>query len=130
MMKTLIVKTSAHSEFIDITGLVKDVVKESGISEGMCLVFIPHTTCGVTINENADPAVRRDMISELNEMVPWENRYHHIEGNSAAHIKSSMMGFSATISIENQHLQLGMWQGLYVCEFDGPRTRSVIIQIQ
>jgi len=130
MMKTLIVKTSAHSEFIDITGLVKDVVKESGISEGMCLVFIPHTTCGVTINENADPAVRRDMISELNEMVPWENRYHHIEGNSAAHIKSSMMGFSATIPIENQHLQLGMWQGLYVCEFDGPRTRSVIIQIQ
>ena len=130
MMKTLIVKTSAHSEFIDITGLVKDVVKESGISEGMCLVFIPHTTCGVTINENADPAVRRDKISELNEMVPWENRYHHIEGNSAAHIKSSMMGFSATISIENQHLQLGMWQGLYVCEFDGPRTRSVIIQIQ
>ena len=130
MTKTLKIKTSAHSEFIDITGLVKNIVQESGISEGMCLVFIPHTTCGVTINENADPAVRRDMISELNEMVPWENRYHHIEGNSAAHIKSSMMGFSATISIENQHLQLGMWQGLYVCEFDGPRTRSVIIQIQ
>ncbi len=130
MMKTLLVKTSAHSEFIDITELVKDVVNESGISEGMCLVFIPHTTCGVTINENADPDVRRDMITELNEMVPWENRYRHIEGNSAAHIKSSMMGFSAAIPIANQHLQLGMWQGLYVCEFDGPRTRSVIIQIQ
>ncbi|NQT58407.1 MAG: YjbQ family protein [Bacteroidetes bacterium] len=130
MIKTLKVKTSAHSEFIDITRLADEVVKESGISEGMCLVFIPHTTCGVTINENADPDVRRDMITELDEMVPWENRYQHLEGNSAAHIKSSMMGFSSIVPIANQHLQLGIWQGLYLCEFDGPRTRSVIIQVQ
>ncbi len=129
MTKTLQIKTSAHSEFINITSLAEIVVKESGIREGICLVFIPHTTCGVTINENADPDVRRDMITELNEIVPWENRYKHLEGNSAAHIKSSMMGFSSIIPIENQHLQLGVWQGLYLCEFDGPRTRNVIIQV-
>ncbi|MBL7005521.1 MAG: YjbQ family protein [Spirochaetia bacterium] len=129
MTKTLQIKTSAHSEFINITSLAEMVVKESGIREGICLVFIPHTTCGVTINENADPDVRRDMITELNEIVPWENRYKHLEGNSAAHIKSSMMGFSSIIPIENQHLQLGVWQGLYLCEFDGPRTRNVIIQV-
>lgn len=129
MIKTVAVKTSGHAEFINITRLAEEVVKESGIREGMCLVFIPHTTCGVTINENADPDVCRDMITELNEMVPWENRYHHSEGNSAAHIKSSMMGFSSIIPIANQRLHLGVWQGIYLCEFDGPRTRNVIFQI-
>jgi len=130
MIKTLTVKTSAHTEFVNITRLAEKVVTESGIIDGMCLVFIPHTTCAVTINENADPDVRRDMITELNEMVPWENKYHHSEGNSAAHIKSSMMGFSSVIPIADKRLQLGVWQGLYVCEFDGPRTRNVIIQVQ
>jgi len=130
MIKTVTVKTSAHSEFVNITSLAEKVVNESGIGDGMCLVFIPHTTCAVTINENADPDVRRDMITELNEMVPWENRYHHSEGNSAAHIKSSMMGFSSIIPIADHRLQLGVWQGLYLCEFDGPRTRNVIIQVQ
>ena len=130
MIKTLTVKTSAHAEFVNITRLAEKVVTESGIIDGMCLVFIPHTTCAVTINENADPDVRRDMITELNEMVPWENKYHHSEGNSAAHIKSSMMGFSSVIPIADKRLQLGVWQGLYVCEFDGPRTRNVIIQVQ
>jgi secondary thiamine-phosphate synthase enzyme len=130
MIKTLTVKTSAHAEFVNITSLAKKVVNESGISNGMCLVFIPHTTCAVTINENADPDVRRDMITELNEMVPWENRYHHSEGNSAAHIKSSIMGFSSIIPIADQRLQLGVWQGLYLCEFDGPRTRNIIIRVQ
>ncbi len=129
MTKTLHIKTSAHSEFINITSLAEGVVKESGICDGICLVFIPHTTCGVTINENADPDVRRDMITELNEIVPWKNSYQHLEGNSAAHIKSSMMGFSSIIPIENQHLLLGVWQGLYLCEFDGPRTRNIIIQV-
>ena len=130
MKKTLQVKTSAHAEFIDITELVNETVRNSGIREGLCLVFIPHTTCGVTINENADPDVRRDMLTELDEMVPWENKYHHLEGNSAAHIKSSMMGFSTTLPVSDGRLLLGTWQGVYLCEFDGPRVRNIIIHIQ
>ncbi|MCK5156429.1 MAG: secondary thiamine-phosphate synthase enzyme YjbQ [Spirochaetales bacterium] len=130
MTKTLSVKTSAHSEFVDITSLTNAVVREAGIKDGICLIFIPHTTCGITINENADPDVRRDMIMELDKMVPWKNGYHHLEGNSAAHIKSSMMGFSTVVPVSNSCLLLGTWQGLYLCEFDGPRTRNVIVQVQ
>ena len=130
MTKTLSVKTSAHSEFVDITSLTNAVVREAGIKDGICLIFIPHTTCGITINENADPDVRRDMIMELDKMVPWKNGYHHLEGNSAAHIKSSMMGFSTVVPVSNSRLLLGTWQGLYLCEFDGPRTRNVIVQVQ
>ena len=130
MTKTLSVRTSAHSEFVDITSLVNEVVRESVAKNGICLVFSPHTTCGITINENADPDVRRDMIMGLDKTVPWKNGYHHLEGNSAAHIKSSMMGFSTVIPVSDNCLLLGTWQGIYLCEFDGPRTRNVIVQVK
>ena len=99
------------------------------MKDGICTVFIPHTTAAVTINENADPDVVRDLIMELNKIVPWEDGYHHAEGNSAAHLKSSMTGFSQQIIIEDGRLVLGTWQGIYFCEFDGPRHRKVYVKI-
>ncbi len=129
MTKRFEVATSKHNQMIDITSKVRACVKESGIKEGLCTVFIPHTTAGVTINENADPDVVRDMLMELNKIVPLSDGYHHYEGNSAAHIKSSMMGFSEQIIIENGNLLLGTWQGIYFCEFDGPRQRKALVNI-
>ncbi len=128
-MKTLNIQTNSQTELLDITGKIKDAIKESGISSGICQVFIPHTTAGVTINENADPSVKRDILKELNKVIPFEDNYSHSEGNSAAHIKSSLTGVSLTIIIENGRLQLGTWQGIYFCEFDGPRSRNIWIKI-
>lgn len=127
-MKTLSVRTSASGSFENITSLVQQSVTESGINEGMCFVYIPHTTAGITINEAADPDVVRDMLMELNKIVPLSDGYAHAEGNSAAHIKSSMMGFTASVPVSGGRLVLGTWQGIYLCEFDGPRTRRVHIQ--
>lgn len=127
--KTLNVKTSKRVEFVDITDDVERLVKHSGISEGICYVFVPHTTAGVTINENADPSVVRDIITTLNELIPKENNYSHPEGNSDAHIKSSLVGCCTEVFIENNSLKLGTWQSIYFCEFDGPRNRSVWIKI-
>lgn len=129
MLAEFTVRTHSRSEFIDITGEVRRIVADSGITEGICQISIPHTTAGVTINENADPAVTRDMIVTLDETIPWSNRYHHSEGNSAAHIKASMMGFSAHVPISGGRLVLGTWQGIYFCEFDGPRTRRAMVTI-
>lgn len=129
MLKELRVTTNKETEFVDITREVARVVSESGIEEGLCQIFIPHTTAGVTINENADPDVQRDMLYELNKVIPFNDGYHHMEGNSAAHIKSSMMGFSQTVIIHHNKLLLGTWQGIYFCEFDGPRNRKVYIKI-
>ncbi len=123
------VRTNAHTEMQDITAQVQRAVTESGVSDGLCTVFIPHTTAAVTINENADPDVVRDFKMEINKIVPWEDGYHHMEGNSAAHLKSSMIGFSEQIIIENGRLLLGTWQGIYFCEFDGPRTRKVFVRV-
>ncbi len=123
------VRTNAHTEMQDITAQVQRAVTESGVSDGLCTVFIPHTTAAVTINENADPDVVRDFKMEINKIVPWEDGYHHMEGNSAAHLKSSMIGFSEQIIIENGRLLLGTWQGIYCCEFDGPRTRKVFVRV-
>ena len=123
------VKTSEHSQMIEITAEIRRIVAESGVKDGICTVFIPHTTAAVTINENADPDVVRDLIMELNKIVPWEDGYHHAEGNSAAHLKSSMTGFSQQIIIEDGRLVLGTWQGIYFCEFDGPRHRKVYVKI-
>ena len=127
--KKLEVRTDRHTQMIDITRKVQQVLTESGVQEGICMVFIPHTTAAVTINENADPDVVRDFTTEIGKIVPWEDGYHHMEGNSAAHLKSSMIGFSEQIIIENGRLVLGTWQGIYFCEYDGPRNRKCYVKI-
>lgn len=127
-MNTLSVKTRAKTEFIDITGEVHAIVHKTGIMEGMCFVYVPHTTAAVTINENADPSVRKDIVDEINKIVPWNDHYAHLEGNSAAHIKASLFGATSAIPISNGRLALGTWQGIYFCEFDGPRNREVLVQ--
>ncbi|MHB8128327.1 MAG: secondary thiamine-phosphate synthase enzyme YjbQ [Mobilitalea sp.] len=123
------VKTVLQSAMIDITKEVQNVVKESKVKSGICVIFIPHTTAAITINENADSDVVRDFLMEINKVVPLTDGYHHIEGNSAAHIKSSMMGFSQTVIIEEGRLLLGTWQGIYFMEFDGPRIRKVLVKV-
>lgn len=115
---------------LDITHQVAQVVLESDVKDGICTVFIPHTTAAVTINENADPDVTRDILDKLERMLPKKDGYKHFEGNSASHIKASMFGFSETILVENGNLVLGTWQGIYFCEFDGPRTRSFIVDVK
>ncbi|HKK65279.1 MAG TPA: secondary thiamine-phosphate synthase enzyme YjbQ [Clostridia bacterium] len=126
---TLQVRTGAHSELNDISSQVAKAVRDSGVQEGRCSVYIPHTTCGVTINENADPSVKKDILKELNKVIPLDDGYSHMEGNSAAHIKSSLMGFSVTIPVSGGQMMLGTWQGVYLCEFDGPRSRKAIVSI-
>jgi secondary thiamine-phosphate synthase enzyme len=123
------VRTDKHTQMKDITRQVQDAVRQSGVTDGLCMVFIPHTTAAVTINENADPDVVRDLNMELDKIVPWEDGYHHIEGNSAAHLKSSLVGASEHIIIEGGRLLLGTWQGVYFCEYDGPRHRKAIVKI-
>lgn len=127
-MNILSVKTRAKTEFIDITGEVHAIVHKTGIMEGMCFVYVPHTTAAVTINENADPSVRKDIVDEINKIVPWSDHYAHLEGNSAAHIKASLFGAASAIPISQGRLALGTWQGIYFCEFDGPRNREVLVQ--
>jgi secondary thiamine-phosphate synthase enzyme len=122
-------QTSGRSQLIDITSRVREAVTASGIREGLCTIFIPHTTAAVTINENADPDVVRDFLYEFDKIVPWQDGYRHAEGNSAAHLKSSLIGVSEQVLIENGRLMLGTWQGIYFCEFDGPRTRRVLVRI-
>ena len=126
---TLDVKTSAHTQMIDITGMVAKVIKDSGAKSGICMVSVPHTTAAVTINENADPDVVRDLIMELDKVIPWTDGYRHMEGNSAAHLKSSLTGASEMVMVEDGRPVLGTWQGLYFCEFDGPRNRKLDIKI-
>ena len=125
------VQTKNHAEFREISDEVEACVAASGVKSGTVTVFVPHTTAGLTINENADPDVKSDMLESLEKMVPWKQpHFQHGEGNSAAHIKASMMGFSTTILIEDGNLALGTWQGIYLCEFDGPRTRQVWVRVQ
>jgi secondary thiamine-phosphate synthase enzyme len=114
---------------IDITDRIRVLLKESRIRSGICHVYVPHTTAAVTINENADPDVPRDILMELEKIVPFNDHYRHVEGNSAAHIKASMLGASETVFIENGELVLGTWQSIFFCEFDGPRTRRVIVML-
>ena len=124
------VKTQGRDQFLDITDRVAKLVADSGVAEGLAVVFVPHTTAGVTINENADPDVVHDVLGALDLAVPWrQDFYQHDEGNSAAHVKSSLVGCSATIPIHAGRLTLGTWQAIYFCEFDGPRTRQVIVTI-
>ncbi len=123
------VRTHGHSEMVDITADVKRAAAESGIQNGIVVVFVPHTTAAVTINENADPDVKRDMLMELEKVVPWQDGYRHIEGNSAGHLKSSLTGASETLILEDGRLVLGTWQDIYFMEFDGPRTRHYFVKV-
>ncbi|MCH4158080.1 MAG: secondary thiamine-phosphate synthase enzyme YjbQ [Acidaminococcaceae bacterium] len=123
------VQTTAHTQMLNITRQVAKIVAESGIASGICVVFIPHTTAAVTINENADPDVQTDFMKEINKIVPWEDGYLHMEGNAAAHLKASLMGFSATILVEDGRLVLGTWQGIYFLEYDGSRNRTVYVKV-
>jgi secondary thiamine-phosphate synthase enzyme len=125
----LSVKTRERTEFIDITSDINKLIQKSGVAQGLCMIFVPHTTAAVTINESADPSVKSDILKILNQIVPWEANYRHLEGNSPAHIKSTLVGSSELIAIENQRLILGTWQGIFFCEFDGPRTRKVDVRI-
>ncbi|MGD8703791.1 MAG: secondary thiamine-phosphate synthase enzyme YjbQ [Desulfosarcina sp.] len=125
----LSVKTRSQTEMIDVTRLVQQQVTESGMEDGLCLVFVPHTTAAVTINESADPAVSRDILMVLNQIVPWKAAYRHREGNSPAHLKTSIMGSSETIAVEAGRLVLGTWQGIFFCEFDGPRSRKLDVRL-
>jgi len=122
------VKAEQNTTMINITKEVQNIVRDSGIKQGICIVFIPHTTAAITINENADSNVMRDFLMEINKIIPMSDGYHHIK-NSAAHVKSSLMGFSETIIIEDGRLLLGTWQGVYFMEFDGPRIRKVQVKI-
>ena len=128
-MQTFQVKTSSHTEMIDITRSVQEAVKKSNVEDGICMIFVPHTTAAVTINENADPSVSHDILMELNKIVPFEDHYRHTEGNSPAHIKASLVGPSLTVLIESGKIILGTWQGIFFCEFDGPRNRKVYIKV-
>jgi len=128
MLKEFSIRTNQQVELVKLTGQVQKLLEESGVQEGICHVYVPHTTAGITINEGADPDVIRDMTMELNKIVPLEDGYRHAEGNSAAHIKASMMGSSAAVMIENGKLVLGTWQAIFFCEFDGPRTRRVLVR--
>ena len=123
------VSTRVRSEFIEITEQVRGGLFSSGVRSGICHVFTLHTTAGLTITENADPDVLTDMVDALNRMAPWNGNYRHSEGNSAAHVKASLMGVSVTIPVEDGRLVLGTWQGIYFCEFDGPRSRTVHVTV-
>ena len=123
------VATKSRVEFQDITRQVRDVVRSSGVESGVCYVFVPHTTAAVTVNEHADPSVVADIIAQLDVMVPQHSKYRHMEGNSPAHIKASLLGSTETLLVEGGEPVLGTWQGVFFCEFDGPRNRKVFIKV-
>lgn len=129
MFYKISIKTSSHTDFIDITPKVREVVKQSKVEEGICVIYVPHTTAGVFINENADPDVVYDVKNHLEKLVPWINNYKHLEGNAAAHIKSILTGNSISVIIDKGDLVLGTWQGIFFAEFDGPRSRNIFVKI-
>ncbi len=129
MFQKLSIKTNNKVELIDITTKVQNAVQKADLESGLVEIYIPHTTAAVTINENADPDVKTDIKKEINKIVPFDDNYSHLEGNSAAHIKSSLFGVSQSIIVENRKLLLGTWQGIYFCEFDGPRSRNIYLKI-
>ena len=128
-LQVLEVHTSGREQFIDITPEIIKFLAQSGVQEGMCLVYVPHTTAGITINEGADPSVVDDILMQLNQLIPWSNGYRHSEGNSSAHIKSLLTGAEKTVPVTGGKLTLGTWQKIFFCEFDGPRRRKVIIKV-
>jgi len=129
MIYKIDLKTNSRVEFQEVTQMVRDIVRSNGAKSGICYIFVPHTTAGVTINEHADPSVVEDIRTHLEDMVPCDKKYRHLEGNSPAHIKASIMGSTATVIIEDGGPVLGTWQGVFFCEFDGPRNRHLLIKI-
>lgn len=128
-MNTFTIDTRQRVELIDVTAQVRAAIRQSGCREGLAVIFTPHTTAALTINENADADVPRDMVMALNKLVPFDDRYQHAEGNSAAHVKSSLIGASETVIVEKGEPLLGTWQGIWFCEFDGPRRRQVHVKV-
>lgn len=128
-MKTLHIKTGKRTQFVDITQAVKGAVRDSGVSDGVCYVYVPHTTAGVAINEHADPDVARDVEGIFDRLVPHNGQYRHSEGNTDSHMKAILTGTSQMILVENGSLALGTWQGIFLCEFDGPRQRTVFVKV-
>ena len=128
-MVALSVQTRARTEFVDVTTQVQEAVTAAGTENGLCMLYVPHTTAAVTINESVDPSVRADILKVINEIVPWDDGYRHLEGNSAAHIKTTLVGSSEMLMIEKGRLILGTWQGIFFCEFDGPRTRTLHVNL-
>jgi len=129
MLKSVEISTKRRTEFIDVTDMLRKIVSDSGVKDGICLVYTPHTTCGITINEHADPDVVKDIAAQLEKIAPQNAAYSHVEGNSDAHIKASIIGSSESIIISNSKLILGTWQGVFLCEFDGPRKRTLYIKL-
>lgn len=129
MVKQVLVKTKSRTEILDITQSVQRIVAESGVRSGICHIYVPHTTSAITINENTDPNVGRDILKELNKVIPFDDNYGHTEGNSAAHIKASLIGVSKSVIVEESRLLLGAWQAVFFCEFDGPRERRVYVKV-
>lgn len=129
MLKSINIKTRVKNEFVDITSYIHEAVNESNVKHGICYLYVPHTTAGITINEGADPSVVKDIQSVLGKLVPSNQNYLHTEGNSDAHIKSTLIGMSEVVPIENGQLILGTWQSVFFCEFDGPRNRRIIVKI-
>jgi secondary thiamine-phosphate synthase enzyme len=129
MIRQLRVKTNSRTELVDITQGIQRLVSESGARSGVCYIYVPHTTSAITINENSDPNVGRDILKELNKVIPFDDNYGHAEGNSAAHIKSSIVGVSKSVMLEQGRLMLGTWQAVFFCEFDGPRERRVFVKV-
>ena len=129
MLHTLTVRTGSRTEFLDLTGQIQEAVRESGVQEGLCHLFVPHTTAAVTINENADPSVKADILMVLNKIISDKESYRHLEGKSPAHIKASLIGPQLTLLVSGGRLVLGTWQGIYFCEFDGPRSRRLHLKV-
>jgi secondary thiamine-phosphate synthase enzyme len=123
------IKSKNRTELIDITSKIQDVVHSADIDEGLCMLYVPHTTAAVTINESADPSVKDDILMIINSVIPWKAEYRHLEGNSPAHIKATLIGPSELIAVEKNRLVLGTWQGIFFCEFDGPRTRKIHVRL-
>jgi len=127
--QTIQIQTNSQTELIDITKNIHSFIRDHSIENGICMVYVPHTTAAVTINENADPSVKQDVLMVLNDIIPWKANYRHLEGNSPAHIKSILVGASELLPVANHELMLGTWQGIFFCEFDGPRNRKCHIQM-
>lgn len=123
------VSTKSRQQLIEITPMIRDRVKKSEVRSGLCLIYVPHTTAGVLVNENADPSVAEDILNTLNRLIPVDGDYDHLEGNAHAHVKSSVVGHSAVLLIEDGELVMGRWQGVFLCEFDGPRRRRVLVKV-
>ncbi len=129
MLHTLSVRTQSRTEFLDLTSQIQDLVQKTGAAEGLCHIFVPHTTAAVTINENADPSVKADILMVLSKLISEKESYRHLEGNAPAHVKAAVIGPALTVPVSGGRLLLGTWQGIFFCEFDGPRSRRVHVKV-